>query len=112
MDRLPGPSYPQRVWQATGLAAKRHLDSTYAVVRSACREWDDLGIVPATLILALLVTGGLVRVAIDDTLCHNRGAKVALGGIFLDAVLTSKRHKTFRFGPLNGYIRPGMARKG
>ena len=34
----------------------------------------------------------------DDTLCHKRGAKVAFGGIFLDAVLSSKRHKTLRFG--------------
>src|SRR5262249_8024927 len=32
------------------------------------------------------------------TLCHKRGAKVAFGGIFLDAVLSSKKHKTFRFG--------------
>jgi hypothetical protein len=37
-------------------------------------------------------------VAVDDTLCHKRGAKVAFGGIFLDAVLSSKKHKTFRFG--------------
>jgi len=35
---------------------------------------------------------------IDDTLCHKRGAKVAFGGIFLDAVMSSRRHKTFRFG--------------
>ena len=27
---------------------------------------------------------------VDDTLCHKRGAKVAFGGIFLDAVLSSK----------------------
>jgi hypothetical protein len=37
-------------------------------------------------------------VAVDDTLCHKRGAKVAFGGIFLDAVLSSKKHKTLRFG--------------
>src|SRR5439155_1150609 len=30
--------------------------------------------------------------------CHKRGAKVAFGGIFLDAVLSSKKHKTLRFG--------------
>jgi hypothetical protein len=40
----------------------------------------------------------VVWVAIDDTLCHKRGARVAFGGIFLDAVLSSKRHKTLRFG--------------
>ena len=50
------------------------------------------------MILTHLVPGGVVWVVVDDTLCHKRGAKVAFGGIFLDAVLSSKRHKTFRFG--------------
>jgi len=86
------------VWQATGLAARRHHDTAYAVFHSAVWEWDDLGIVLATLILAHLIPGGVVWLVIDDTLCHKRGAKVAFGGIFLDPVLSSKRHKTFRFG--------------
>jgi hypothetical protein len=93
-----GPHTISGVWQATGLAAKRHHDTAYAVFRSAVWEWDDLGIVLATLILTHLVPGGVVWVAVDDTLCHKRGAKVAFGGIFLDAVLSSKKHKTFRFG--------------
>ena len=93
-----GPRTISEVWRATGLAARRHHDTAYAVFHSACWEWDDLGIVLAALILTHLVPGGVVRVAVDDTLCHKRGAKVAFGGIFLDAVLSSKRHKTFRFG--------------
>jgi hypothetical protein len=93
-----GPHTISAVWQATGLAAKRHHDTAYAVFHSAAWEWDDLGIVLATLILTHLVPGGVVWVAVDDTLCHKRGAKVAFGGIFLDAVLSSKKHKTFRFG--------------
>jgi hypothetical protein len=93
-----GPHTISEVWQATGWAAKRHHDTAYAVFHSACWEWDDLGIVLATLILTHLVPGGVAWIAVDDTLCHKRGAKVAFGGIFLDAVLSSKRHKTFRFG--------------
>ena len=93
-----GPRTLSEVWQATGLAAKRHHDTAYAVFHSAVWEWDDLGIVLATLILTHLVPGGVVWVAVDDTLCHKRGAKVAFGGIFLDAVLSSKKHKSFRFG--------------
>ena len=93
-----GPHTISGVWQATGLAAKRHHDTAYAVFHSAAWEWDDLGIILATLILTHLVPGGIVWIAVDDTLCHKRGAKVAFGGIFLDAVLSSKRHKTFRFG--------------
>lgn len=102
-----GPHTISAVWQATGLAARRHHDTAYAVFHSAAWEWDDLGIVLATLILTHLVPGGVVWVAVDDTLCHKRGAKVAFGGIFLDAVLSSRRHKTFRFG-LNGVV-PGIA---
>lgn len=93
-----GPRTISEVWQATGLAAKRHFDTAYAVFHSAAWEWDDLGLVLATLILTHLVPGGVVWVAVDDTLCHKRGAKVAFGGIFLDAVLSSKKHKTLRFG--------------
>jgi hypothetical protein len=93
-----GPHTISGVWQATGLAARRHHDTAYAVFHSAAWDWDDLGIVLATLILAHLVPGGVAWIAVDDTLCHKRGAKVAFGGIFLDAVLSSKRHKSFRFG--------------
>jgi hypothetical protein len=93
-----GPHTISAVWQATGLAARRHHDTAYAVFHSAAWEWDDLGIVLATLILAHSIPGGVVWLVVDDTLCHKRGAKVAFGGIFLDAVLSSKKHKTFRFG--------------
>ena len=93
-----GPRTISEVWQATGLAAKRHHDTAYAVFHSASWEWDDLGLILATLVLTHLVPGGVVWLAVDDTLCHKRGAKVAFGGIFLDAVMSSKRHKTFRFG--------------
>ena len=55
-----GPRTISKVWQATGLAAKRHHDTAYAVFHSAAWEWDDLGIVLATLILAHLVPGGVV----------------------------------------------------
>jgi hypothetical protein len=93
-----GPRTISEVWQATGLAARRHHDTAYAVFHSACWDWDELGILLVTLILTHLIPGGVVWVVVDDTLCHKRGAKVAFGGIFLDAVLSSKRHKTFRFG--------------
>jgi hypothetical protein len=93
-----GPRTISEVWQATGWAAKRHHDTAYAVFHSAAWEWDDLGLVLATLILAHLVPGGVVWIVVDDTLCHKRGAKVAFGGIFLDAVLSTKKHKTLRFG--------------
>jgi DDE superfamily endonuclease len=93
-----GPRTISEVWQATGLAARRHHDTAYAVFHSAVWEWDDLGIVLTTLILTHLVPGGVVWMVVDDTLCHKRGAKVAFGGIFLDAVLSSRSHKTFRFG--------------
>ena len=93
-----GPRTLSEVWQATGLAGKRHHDTAYAVFHSALWHWDDLGLILARLILAHLVPEGIVWLAVDDTLCHKRGAKVAFGGIFLDAVLSSKKHKTFRFG--------------
>jgi hypothetical protein len=102
-----GPHTISRVWQATGLAAKRHHDTAYAVFHSAAWEWDDLGIVLAALILASLIPGGVVWLVVDDTLCHKRGAKVAFGGIFRDAVLSSRGREVLRFG-LN-YVVLGIA---
>ena len=57
-----------------------------------------MGLVLATLILTHLIPGG---VDLDRGRRHplsQAWAKVAFGGIFLDAVLSSKRHKTLRFG--------------
>src|SRR5512135_2704373 len=93
-----GPRTISEVGQATGLAAQRHHDTASAVFHSAAWEWDDLGLVLATLILAQLVPSGAVWIVVDDTLCHKRGVKVAFGGIFLDAVLSTKKHKALRFG--------------
>ena len=93
-----GPRTISEVWLATELAVKRHHDTAYAVFHSAVWEWDDLGIILTTLILTHLVPGGVVWIVVDDTLCHKRGAKVAFGGIFLDPVLSTKKHKTLRFG--------------
>ena len=70
-----GPHTISGVWQATGLAAKRHHDTAYAVFHSAAWEWDDLGIVLATVILARLIPGGAVWIVVDDTLCHKRGPR-------------------------------------
>ncbi|HMB06724.1 MAG TPA: transposase [Isosphaeraceae bacterium] len=93
-----GPRTLSEVWLATSWAAKRHHDTAYAVFHSAAWEWDDLGVVLATLVLTHLVPGGVAWIVVDDMLCHKRGAKVAFGGIFLDAVLSTKKHKTMRFG--------------
>jgi len=93
-----GPRILSEVWQATGWAAQRHPDPADAVFRSAAWEWDDLGLVLATPILSHLIPGGVVWIVVEETLCHQRGAKVAFGGIFRAAVLSTKRHKTLRFG--------------
>ena len=50
----------------------QHHDTAYAVFHSAVWEWDDLGIVMVTLILAHLIPGGVVWLVVNDTLCHER----------------------------------------
>lgn len=94
----PGPHTISEVWQATGLAARRHHDLAYALFHSARWEWDDVGKVLLLLLIAHLVPTGAVWLVVDDTLAHKRGAKVALGGFFLDAVTSTKRRKNLRFG--------------
>src|SRR5947209_111330 len=87
-----------RVWQTTGQAANSDHSRAYRLFNAAVWNWDDIARIFLIELLCDLIPGGVVWLVVDDTLCHKRGAKVAFGGIFLDAVLSSKRHKTLRSG--------------
>jgi hypothetical protein len=87
-----------RVWQTTGQAADSDHSKAYRVFNQAAWNWDDLARITLVELLADLLPGSSVWLVVADTLCPKRGAKVAFGGIFLDAVLSSTKHKVFRFG--------------
>jgi hypothetical protein len=94
----PGPRTISEVWQATGRAARRHHAAAYALFGSAKWDWDELGQILVLVIVARLVPTGVVWLVVDDTLCHKRGATVAFGGFYLDAVMSTKTQKHLRFG--------------
>jgi hypothetical protein len=94
----PGPRTIAEVWQATGRAAEHHWDTAYALFASASWDWDEVGKILVLMIVARLIPTGAIWLAVDDTLCHKRGAKVSFGGFFLDAVTSTKKRKNFRFG--------------
>jgi hypothetical protein len=87
-----------RLWETTGRAADHDHSAAFRLFNAAAWNWDEVCRILLVQLLVAFVPGGRVWLVIDDTLCHKRGAKVAFGGIFLDAVLSSKRHKVFRFG--------------
>jgi hypothetical protein len=87
-----------RVWETTGQAPQRNHAAAYRLFSQAVWNFDEVARVLLVRLLAAFVPGSRVWVVVDDTLCHKRGAKVAFGGIFLDAVLSSRRHKVLRFG--------------
>jgi hypothetical protein len=87
-----------RVWQTTGCAADSDHSKAYRLFNQAVWNWDDLARITLIELLCDLIPGSSVWLVVDDTLAHKRGAKVAFGGIFLDAVLSSRKHKIFRFG--------------
>jgi len=95
-----------RVWETTGEAHKRNHAAAFRLFSEAAWNWDEVGRLLMVEILASLVPGTKVWLVVDDTLCHKRGAKVAFGGIFLDAVLSSKKHKVFRYG--NNWVMMGI----
>ena len=72
--------------------------AVYRLFSQAVWNFDEVARILLVRLLAVFVPGSRVWVVVDDTLCHKRGAKVAFGGIFLDAVLSTKKHKCFRFG--------------
>jgi DDE superfamily endonuclease len=87
-----------RLWETTGHARSRDHSAAFRLFNQAVWNWDELCRILLVCLLAALVPGTTLWLVLDDTLCHKRGAKVAFGGIFLDAVLSSKKHKIFRFG--------------
>jgi hypothetical protein len=95
-----------RVWETTGQAEERNHAAAFRLFSQACWNWDEVCRLLALQVLANLVPGTTVWLVVDDTLCHKRGAKVAFGGIFLDAVLSSKKHKVLRFG--NNWVLLGV----
>jgi hypothetical protein len=94
----PGPRTLTEVWQISALASRKHFDAIYHLFGSAQWDWDEIGALLCLLLLTHLVPSGYVWIVVDDTLCHKRGAKVAFGGFFLDAVRSSRRRKVLAFG--------------
>jgi hypothetical protein len=86
-----------RVWETTGHASTHDHCAAFRLFSEAVWNWDEVARLCLVQLLGL-IPGTTIWLVIDDTLCHKRGAKVAFGGIFLDAVLSTKRHKTLRFG--------------
>src|ERR1044072_4916364 len=95
-----------RVWQTTGQAGDADHSKAYRLFNQAVWNWDDLARITLIELLCDLIPGSSVWLVVDDTLCHKRGAKVAFGGIFLDAVLSTRKHKIFRFG--NNWVMLGI----
>ena len=94
-----------RVWETTGQSEQRNHAAVYRLFSEAVWNWDEVCRLLLLRVLAL-VPGVRLWVVVDDTLAHKRGAKVAFGGIFLDAVLSTKKHKVFRFG--NNWVLLGV----
>lgn len=95
-----------RVWETTGRSDSEHHAAAFRLFSSAVWNWDEVMRLLLATLLRRFVPGARVWVVVDDTLCHKRGAKVAFGGIFLDAVLSTRKHKTFRFG--NNWVMLGL----
>lgn len=101
-----GPRSVSRVWETTGRSKKRSHCPAYRLFSHAVWNWDEVMKVLLVQLLTTFVPDAHIWLVIDDTLCHKRGANVAFGGIFLDAVLSSRRHKTLRFG--NNWVTLGL----
>lgn len=95
-----------RIWETTGRSQSHDHSAAFRLFSEAVWNWDEACRLLLLDILAHLIPGTEVWLVVDDTLCHKRGAHVAFGGMFLDAVLSSSRHKIFRFG--NNWVTLGV----
>lgn len=87
-----------RVWETTGRSKTEDHSKAFRLFSEAAWNWDELGRILLFRLLFVFIPGSRVWLVIDDTLCHKRGANVAFGGIFRDAVLSTKKCKILRFG--------------
>src|SRR5438874_491345 len=78
-----GPRTLSEVWQFCVLQRVRHYCTIYDLFSRASWDWDELDKILPALLLIQFVPFGIVWLAVDDTLCHKRGKRVAYGGIFL-----------------------------
>jgi hypothetical protein len=92
-----GPRTLSEAWQFCVLQPHRHYGTIYDLFSRAKWDWDELGKVLLALLVVQFAPAGTLWLAVDDTLCHKRGKRVAYGGIFLDPVLSSKSRKVFRY---------------
>jgi len=90
-----------RVWETTGRATSEGpTPPLSACSNQAAWNWDELCRILLLLLLTALVPGTTLWLVTDDTLCHKRGAKGGFpAGIFLDAVLSTKRHRSSASAP-------------
>jgi hypothetical protein len=95
-----------RVWETTGWSQTKDHSAAFRLFSEAVWNWDEVCRLLVLEIVVYLVPGSEVWLVVDDTLCHKRGSRVAFGGVFLDAVLSSSRHKVFRFG--NNWVTLGV----
>ena len=87
-----------RVWESTGLSGVYNHSSAFRLFSNAKWCWDNLCCILIKQVVAHFVHEKQLYVVVDDTLCHKRGAKVAFGGMFRDAVLSTEKCKVFCFG--------------
>jgi hypothetical protein len=95
-----------RVWETTGLSQTQDHSAAFRLFSQAVWNWDEVCRLLLLDLVAHLVPGTEVWLVVDDTLCHKRGGHVAFGGIFLDAVLSTAKHKVFRYG--NNWVTRGV----
>ncbi len=95
-----------RVWETTGQSESLDHSSSFRLFSQAKWEWDDIIRSHLDDIIMEYIPGMHIRLVIDDTICHKRGAKVFAGGMFLDASRSTKKHKTLTFG--NNWVMLGL----
>jgi hypothetical protein len=92
-----GPHAVTEALVRTGVAGRRHHEAYHRFFSRGTWEPDALGFWMWQRLVPFLGDGAL-QVVIDDTLAPKKGPQVFGIGNHLDAVRSTRRHKTFTFG--------------
>lgn len=96
--RTPGRHAVTACLVATGLAGRRDHAAFHRFFSAAAWHPDALGRALLGWIVARLPPGAPLRLVLDDTFAPHKGPHVFGLGSHLDAVVSTRRRKTFRFG--------------
>jgi hypothetical protein len=86
------------VIRAAGAVGHKHISSYHRFFSRARWTTDEVGLTLAALVINNLVSNGVIRLVVDDTLGRHTGKRIAAASMHRDPLLSTGRRPFFHWG--------------